>query len=91
MYYTYITTNKYRTVLYIGVTNNIIRRLNEHKEWSTEWFTSQYNAYILIYYEQFQYINDAIAREKQLKKRSRKKKFELIQKFNNNLEELVFE
>ena len=90
MYYVYIITNKHRTVLYIGVTNNIIRRLNEHREGSLEWFTSQYNVSILLYYEEFQYINDAISREKQLKKRSRKKKFDLIKIVNKDLDEIVF-
>ena len=91
MYFVYITTNKYRTVFYVGVTNNIVRRINEHKLWTIYWFTHKYHVDILVYYEQFQYITDAILREKQLKKRSRNKKIELIKRVNKDLDEVSYE
>ena len=91
LYFVYITTNKNRTVFYIGVTNNVIRRINEHKAWILEWFTHKYHVDILVYYEEFQYITDAILREKQLKKRWRNKKIELIKRVNRNLDEVTYE
>ncbi|OFX49896.1 MAG: hypothetical protein A2X13_15430 [Bacteroidetes bacterium GWC2_33_15] len=81
-YYVYILTNKLKTVLYIGVTNNLIRRLNEHRSKLIPGFTKRYNVIHLIYFEHFENINDAIHREKQLKKWNRKWKEELINKEN---------
>ena len=84
-FFIYILTNANRTVLYIGVTNNLNRRLSEHKEnigGKTDHFTSKYNLYHLIYYEEFQLIEQAIHREKQLKGWSRSKKNKLITDFN---------
>ena len=75
-------------VHYIGVTNNIGRRRYEHKEWVNEWFTKRYNIKYLVYYEIFNNIYDAIAREKQLKKRNRKWKIELIEKTNSDWNDL---
>jgi len=84
-YYVYILTNIQKTVLYIGVTNNLNRRLTEHeKDARTEkkHFTGRYNVYYLVFFERFQYINEAIKREKELKGWSRIKKENLIREFN---------
>lgn len=79
-YYIYIITNPNRTTLYIGVTNNLARRLVEHyaNKGTTNSFAGKYYCYRLIYCEHFKYINTAIAREKELKKWNRKRKEELI-------------
>lgn len=77
-YYVYILTNWNNKVLYIGVTNNLQRRVYEHKNKLIEGFTSKYNVNKLVYYECFSEIYLAITREKQLKKYLRKKKEELI-------------
>ena len=82
IYYIYILSNKYDTVLYIGVTNDLVRRCHEHKAKLNEGFTKKYNVDKLVYYEVFDYIESAIAREKQIKKYSRKKKDLLIDKIN---------
>ena len=84
-YFVYIVTNRHRRVLYTGVTNNLNNRLFEHKEASWHGkrsYAGKYNAYHLIYYERFDFIEDAIAREKQIKGWLRKKKEELINSFN---------
>ena len=70
-YYVYILSNKANTVLYIGVTNNLERRIYEHKNGVLEGFTKKYNVHKLVYFEMCGDIKDAIAREKQLKKWSR--------------------
>mgnify|MGYP001139549374 CR=1 FL=1 len=83
-YFIYIITNVSKTVLYIGVTNDIERRLNEHFEnrGKAKTFAGRYHCYNLLYYEAYHSILDAIAREKELKKWSRKKKNELINTTN---------
>jgi len=81
-YYIYIATNKNNSVLYIGVTNDIRRRMYEHKNKLTDGFTAKYNICKLIYIEEYSNITEAIAREKQLKGGSRMKKEELIGRFN---------
>lgn len=81
-YHVYITTNKRHTTLYVGVTNNLIKRTWEHKNKIIPGFTKKYNCDILVYYETFTDINEAIAREKQIKGGSRKKKIELIESMN---------
>ncbi len=84
-YFVYIVTNPKKTVLYIGVTNNLKRRLQEHaldSGESSNSFTSRYFCFNLIYYEYFQDINQAIARETELKKWSRAKKLALINRRN---------
>jgi putative endonuclease len=78
MYYVYIMTNWNNEVLYIGVTNDIARRAFEHKEKLVEGFTKKYNISKLVYVESCEDVRDAIAREKQLKGGSRKKKIDLI-------------
>jgi len=81
-YYVYILTNKTNTTLYTGVTNNLAIRTHQHKKKVVKGFTSQYNINKLVYYECYNNINDAIAREKQIKAGSRKKKIELIEGMN---------
>ena len=85
-FYVYILTNPQKTMLYIGFTNSLVRRLPQHRDnrGKKETFAGRNFCYILIYYEVFQYVNDAIAREKQLKKWSRSKKEELIATKNPN-------
>jgi len=80
-YYVYIMTNKSGT-LYTGVTNNIKKRVHQHKTKSVEGFTKQYNINILLYYEPFSDVYSAIAREKMIKGWIRKKKMELIKTIN---------
>ena len=82
-YFVYILTNKNKTVLYIGVTNNLNNRIQFHKTNSKSSFTSKYKCYYLIYYEYFDDINFAIRREKQLKGWKRFKKEILINEFNS--------
>jgi len=83
-YYVYILTNKSKTVLYIGVTNNLEERLYFHRypEAISKAFTTRYKVYYLIYFEHFMDINIAIAREKELKGWRREKKERLINSFN---------
>ena len=85
-YYVYIITNKTKTVLYIGVTNNLKERLYYHENPTADskHFTHRYNCKYLLLFEQYQSINLAIDREKQLKKWSRKKKEWLIERKNPN-------
>jgi putative endonuclease len=90
-YYVYILANKYNKVLYIGVTNNLIRRIYEHKEKLVEGFTKKYNLNKLVYYEIFNDVNLAISREKQLKGITRKKKVDLVNTLNRDWNDLYFE
>ena len=83
-YYVYIITNKYNTTIYVGVTNNLVRRIYEHKNKLVEGFSSKYNLNKLIYFEYSENIESAIAREKQIKNYSRAKKELLIEKMNPN-------
>ncbi len=82
MYYVYILTNWNGKVMYIGVTNDLLRRLYEHKHGETEGFTKRYNVNKLVYYEQTEDIKAAIAREKQLKGWTRVKKNALVETKN---------
>lgn len=81
-------TNKVNTVLYVGVTNNLVKRVYQHKNKLASSFTSKYNIDKLVYFEVFEDINEAIAREKQIKAGSRKKKIDLIVKFNPTFKDL---
>ena len=86
-FYVYILTNKAKTVLYTGVTNNLRRRLEEHNEKiNPNSFTARYNIEFLVYYERFGWIQQAIAREKEIKLLRRDLKMELIREFNPNIE-----
>ncbi|MCI8366549.1 MAG: GIY-YIG nuclease family protein [Eggerthellaceae bacterium] len=78
----YIMANERRTVLYVGVTNDLARRVGEHKSHLIEGFTARYNVDRLVYCEECQTMTDAIAREKQLKKWGRAKKVALIERVN---------
>ncbi|KTD06753.1 GIY-YIG nuclease family protein [Legionella jamestowniensis] len=86
--YVYLLTNKHHNVLYTGVTNNLIRRIYEHKNKLVRGFTQKYNVDRLIYYEACENIVVAIGREKQIKGWSRKKKDDLISTFNPQWEDL---
>ena len=89
IYFVYIMTNQRNTVLYIGVTNDIVRRSFEHKvKENKRSFTARYNCDKLIYYEEFGDIAEAIHREKQLKKYRRSWKQELITKMNADWKDL---
>lgn len=84
-YFVYILTNKNKTVLYIGVTNDLEIRLRQHINGeNTVAFTKKYNCHFLAYFERFQCVNDAIAREKELKGWTRNRKNLLIETENKN-------
>lgn len=87
-YYVYILSNRHRTVLYIGMTNDLRRRLGEHREEQKGAFTTRYNVFDLVYYERYPTSTAAIEREKQLKGWRREKKDALIQTENPDLEAL---
>jgi len=90
LYYVYIMTNTYNTVLYTGLTNNLYRRLWEHRNGKNPFaFTTKYNIHKLVWYESYLYIKDAIAREKQIKAGSRQKKIDLIERSNQSWRELM--
>ena len=80
-YYVYILTNFRKTVLYVGVTNDLVRRLGEHERGEST-FTVKYNCFYLVYWEFHQYVNNAIEREKEIKGWRRSKKETLINDFN---------
>lgn len=86
-FYVYILTNKNRTVLYTGVTNNLKLRLQQHEsKLNQNSFAVKYNSHFLIYYQKFGWIQLAIEREKEIKNLSREKKLNLIKELNPNLE-----
>ena len=81
-YVVYILASKPRGTLYIGVTNDLKKRIIEHREGSMEGFTKKYAIHMLVHFERFQYVNHAIAREKQLKRWHRDWKINLIEAGN---------
>ncbi len=87
-YYVYILTNKSNHVLYIGVTNNLNRRMFEHKNKLVEGFTKKYNLLKLVYYEETDEVESAINREKQLKNWHREWKINFINQFNPEWKDL---
>jgi putative endonuclease len=87
----YIMTNKYNKVLYTGVTSNVLKRVNEHKEKLIGGFTSRYNVTKMVYYEEYETMPEAIAREKQIKGGSRQKKIDLINSKNPEWKDLYDE
>ena len=88
-YFIYILASKKNGVLYIGVTNDIRRRVFEHKSKTVKGFTSRYNVDKLMYFEEYSDINEAIKREKQLKKWNRQWKIDLIEKDNPEWKDLI--
>lgn len=87
-YYIYIMTNFENGTLYTGVTNNLVRRVYEHRGKLVEGFTKNYDLTKLVYYEVADTVDAAIIREKQIKGGSRKKKLQLINNFNKNWDDL---
>jgi len=90
-YYVYILTNEANTVFYTGVTNDIIRRIVEHKIKIHNGFSSKYNVTKLVYYEHFTDVHNAIEREKKLKKWNREWKWRLIRKVNSGFRDLIYD
>ena len=90
-YWVYIMSNRTRTVLYIGVTNDLYRRYVEHKTGVIEGFTKKYRCHYLVYYEEYKFIEDAIKREKELKGWNRTKKENLIASVNPQKRDLAEE
>lgn len=90
--YVYIITNRHHTVLYVGVTSNLPGRIGKHRDkFYPNSFSGMYNVDKLVYFEVFDFIIDAIAREKQLKAGSRKRKEELINSLNPEWRDLFWE
>ncbi len=87
-YYVYILSNKTNTVLYTGVTNDLKKRVYQHREKLAEGFTKKFNANRLVYYEQTENVEGAIQREKQVKGWNRSRKVEMVSKFNPKWEDL---
>ncbi len=90
-FYVYILTNWNNEVMYIGMTNNLQRRLYEHKNKLVEGFTKKYNVDKLVYYEHTAEVNAAISREKEIKKWRREKKKNLVISMNPTWKDLTFE
>ena len=87
----YIMTNKGNRVLYTGITSNLFKRVSEHKDKTGSIFTSSYNVTKLVYYEEYQTMEEAINREKQIKGGSRQKKIDLINSKNPKWKDLYEE
>jgi putative endonuclease len=87
-YYVYILTNDRHTVLYTGVTNDLARRVSEHREHKVAGFTSRYNVDKPVFYEETSDVRAAIAKEKQIKSGSRQKKLALIGSMNPDWQDL---
>ena len=87
----YIMSNKRNGTLYVGVTSDLIKRVYEHKDDSTTGFTARYNCKLLVYYELFDTMYDAISREKQIKGGSRVNKLKLIENMNPSWNDLYQE
>ncbi|MBI2483196.1 GIY-YIG nuclease family protein [Candidatus Uhrbacteria bacterium] len=87
-YYVYMLTNAARTVLYIGMTNDLVRRIHEHRMGTVDGFTKKYRCDRLVYYEQYTTAYEALAREKALKGWTRKRKLDLVQETNATLRDL---
>jgi putative endonuclease len=87
-FFVYILANDRKTTLYIGFTNDLVRRIIEHKNGFGSDFTRKYQLKNLVYYECYQYVHDAITREKELKKWRRNKKIALISQENSAMNDL---
>lgn len=90
-YYVYILSSQRNGTLYIGLTNDLERRILEHKQKVVEGFTAKYNVNQLMYFEEFENANEAALREKRMKKWKRAWKLELIEKSNPNWNDLAKE
>ncbi len=88
IYYVYILASRKNGTLYTGVTNNLMRRVFEHKKGFIKGFTQKYNVHRLVYFEETSDIQSALKREKQLKKWRRQWKIDLIEKDNPNWDDL---
>jgi putative endonuclease len=88
-YYVYILTNVSRNVMYVGVTNNLENRVAEHRAGTGSVFTRRYKLHVLVYAEDYQYIEDAIAREKEVKAWRRSKKNALVEAANPTWADLL--
>lgn len=86
--YVYILSNKRNGTLYVGVTSNLVKRIFEHKEKVVNGFSAKYNLDLLVYYEEWWSIEEAIQREKKLKAGNRKKKLSLIESINPDWKDL---
>ena len=84
----YILSNKRNGTLYVGVTSNLVKRIFEHKEKVVNGFSAKYNLDLLVYYEEWWSIEEAIQREKKLKAGNRKKKLNLIESINPDWKDL---
>lgn len=91
MYYVYILASKRNGTLYTGVTSNLVKRVTEHKNGVVEGFTKTYDVKTLVYYEFYQMIEDAIIREKRVKRWNRSWKLELIETVNPDWKDLYEE
>ena len=87
-YYVYILTNEHGNVMYIGVTNDLARRLYEHRQELVDGFTKRYHVHKLVYFEQTGRVEAALAREKQLKRWTRAKKNALVETLNPDWRDL---
>ena len=87
-YWLYMMSNENNTVIYTGVTNNLAKRVTQHRDKKGSSFTSRYNVTKLVYYESFSHIHDAIAAEKRVKAGSRAKKISIIESINPNWDDL---
>ena len=90
-YYVYLFTNFTNSVIYTGVTNDLVRRVYEHREKVTDGFTKKYAVWKLVYYEGTEDVESAIAREKQIKGGPRRRKVEMIEESNPTWRDLYYE
>jgi putative endonuclease len=88
-FYVYIMASQSGTI-YVGFTNNILRRVYEHKRGGIDGFTKKYKCYKLVYYEHFTYVYNAMAREKEIKKWNRERKQDLIKSSNPHWDDLYY-
>ena len=89
LFYVYILASKKDGVLYVGVTNNLLKRTHQHQQEEYISFTTKYHVHRLVYYEQYSDINEAILREKRLKKWNRKWKINLVEQNNSEWQDLT--
>lgn len=87
-YYVYIASNQWHSVIYTGVTNNVYRRMDEHRRKVVKGFTSKYNINKLLFIQEFSDIHEALSAEKKIKGWTREKKFKLIKDLNPELKDL---